>query len=181
MWYLARLGAYLLVPFAVVWFLQRMLTASLHSQSEKRLGCQRAPIRINKRLGGIDHIARLLRADRKGQVPTEYLKIYKEQKDHTYEQTILGTKQIMTIDPLNIQAILAIQFHDFEIGSIRRDNFAPLLGGGIFTADGKFWYVGRRRDVSLRHDTLCDTLTSEKGTFSRASSTAICSCAGRRP
>ncbi|WQF90230.1 Putative cytochrome P450 [Colletotrichum destructivum] len=143
MWYLARFGAYLLVPFAVFWFLQRMLTASLHSQSEKRLGCQRAPVRINKRLGGIDHIARLLSADWKGQVPTEYLKIYREQKDHTYEQTILGTKQIMTIDPLNIQAILATQFHDFEIGPIRRDNFAPLLGGGIFTADGKFWEHSR--------------------------------------
>ncbi|KZL80721.1 cytochrome p450 [Colletotrichum incanum] len=143
MWYFTSLGAYLLVPFAVFWFLQRMLTSYLRSQSAEGLGCQRAPVRINKRLWGIDHVARLLNADRKGQVPTEYLKIYKEQKDYTYEQTILGTKQIMTIDPPNIQAMLATQFQDFEIGPIRRDNFAPLLGSGIFTADGKFWEHSR--------------------------------------
>lgn len=46
---------------------------------------------------------------------------------------------ITTSDPLNVQAILATQFSDFEMGSFRRDNFEDMLGHGIFTADGAEW------------------------------------------
>jgi cytochrome P450 len=47
---------------------------------------------------------------------------------------------IYTCDPKNIQAILATRFQDFELGETRRQSFFPLLGNGIFTADGKEWY-----------------------------------------
>jgi len=47
----------------------------------------------------------------------------------------------VTVDPKNIQAVLATQFHDFSLGQTRRGNFFPLLGNGIFTNDGKAWWV----------------------------------------
>jgi hypothetical protein len=38
---------------------------------------------------------------------------------------------IITIDPKNIQAILAVQFKEFGLGEGRNGNFNPLLGHGI--------------------------------------------------
>lgn len=49
----------------------------------------------------------------------------------------------MTIEPENVKAVLASQFEDFELGPVRRANFFPLLGNGIFTADGEAWSHGR--------------------------------------
>ena len=46
-------------------------------------------------------------------------------------------------DEKNIQAILATQFKDFDIGPKRRNNFMPLLGNGIFTQDGAAWEHSR--------------------------------------
>lgn len=57
----------------------------------------------------------------------------------TWHQQILGNWHHVTVDPKNIQALLATQFKDFELGPIRRGSFAPLTGDGIFTLDGKPW------------------------------------------
>lgn len=63
--------------------------------------------------------------------------------DRTHEVHIMGTVGYLTADPKNIQAVLATQFHDFELGKVRHDNFFPLLGNGIFTTDGKAWEHSR--------------------------------------
>lgn len=71
-----------------------------------------------------------------------------------------GARNIRTADPKNIQAILANKFADFgkhphaiprrpdtdmprDIGPTRRGNFLPMLGDGIFTADGNHWKHSR--------------------------------------
>jgi cytochrome P450 len=46
---------------------------------------------------------------------------------------------ISTSDPLNVQAVLGTQFHDFDLGNDRKFNFGDVLGNGIFTADGAAW------------------------------------------
>ncbi|TGO79402.1 hypothetical protein BELL_0034g00360 [Botrytis elliptica] len=46
---------------------------------------------------------------------------------------------ISTSDPQNMQAILATNFADFELGPSRSQNMFELLGNGIFTADGEAW------------------------------------------
>lgn len=88
---------------------------------------------------GLDHLIRLLKADKRHQVPQEVRKIYEETGRTTYLQRMPGTTNIVTHDPKNIQALLATQFHDFELGARRRNNFRPMLGVGIFTSDGKKW------------------------------------------
>lgn len=55
----------------------------------------------------------------------------------------LGRDLHFTIDPKNIQAVLATQFKDFELGEGRRRSVHPLLGTGIFTADGEEWSRSR--------------------------------------
>lgn len=54
-----------------------------------------------------------------------------------------GTPEMYTIDPANIQTILATKFQDFVLGERRYKAFKPLLGDGIFTADGSFWEHSR--------------------------------------
>jgi len=46
---------------------------------------------------------------------------------------------ISTSEPENIQAILATEFHEFNLGPVRRDSFFEVLGNGIFTAEGEAW------------------------------------------
>lgn len=50
-----------------------------------------------------------------------------------------NTSLISTIEPENVQAILATKFNDFELGKDRRENFAEVLGNGIFTAEREPW------------------------------------------
>lgn len=54
-----------------------------------------------------------------------------------------GGSQVVTIEPANIQAILATQFHDFETGHRRYLQMGPILGKSIFTSDGGFWEHSR--------------------------------------
>lgn len=60
----------------------------------------------------------------------------------TFESPGLFTNsRLNTIDPVNIQAILASQFQDFELG--QQLNRRLLLGKCIFTEDGPFWEHSR--------------------------------------
>lgn len=61
----------------------------------------------------------------------------------TYALWIASNHVWMTTDPRNIQAILATQFEDFDIGPVRRGSFLPALGDGIFIQDGKAWEHSR--------------------------------------
>ena len=103
------------------------------------------PIRPYKYWGGVDQIARMFDADRRHMIPHEAEKIAFEDfpGKATVRQYLFGTMVYFTIDPENIQAILAKQFDDFELGPVRRGNFWPFLGNGIFTADGKDWEHAR--------------------------------------
>lgn len=65
---------------------------------------------------------------------------YHSMKCATYRTFGLWNSHFITThEPANIQAILATKFSEFELGSFRRDNFMPMLGNGIFTADGEEW------------------------------------------
>lgn len=48
-----------------------------------------------------------------------------------------------TAEPNNVKAMLATSFKDWHLPSRRKTCFAPLLGHGIFTADGADWQQSR--------------------------------------
>lgn len=54
-----------------------------------------------------------------------------------------GTRVLQTVEPANIQAILATQFKDFELGRRRYEQFKVFLGRSIFSSDGAFWEHSR--------------------------------------
>lgn len=67
-----------------------------------------------------------------------------EKHGNTYSFKSLGVSVINTIDPENVQAMLAKNSGDFGIGPRRKAAFDPLIGHGIFTADGSEWQAARK-------------------------------------
>ncbi|KAL9109109.1 MAG: hypothetical protein Q9227_006200 [Pyrenula ochraceoflavens] len=60
----------------------------------------------------------------------------------TYTAAAMGKHCILTTDPENVKTVLTTNFKDFGLGD-RLAAFGPLLGSGIFTADGAHWEHSR--------------------------------------
>lgn len=70
---------------------------------------------------------------------------------------------LSTIEPANMQAVLATQFLDFEVGKRRQDAFGPVLGNSIFTSDGSFWEHSRALfRPQFARENINDLETTEK-------------------
>ncbi|KAB8659335.1 hypothetical protein FH972_026224 [Carpinus fangiana] len=127
------------------------ITYVSNSSKARRLGARPAPAYPQPvwDLLGIRALRRIQKADQEKVVPMHILERNAQMKElhgrdvHTYTLNVAGKTIIITSDPVNIQAMLAKQFHDFSLGSNRRGNFFPLLGNGIFTSDGKGWEHSR--------------------------------------
>lgn len=61
----------------------------------------------------------------------------------TFEAKMPGRRALFTVEPENIQAMLAHKFDDFDLGENRLTAFHPLLGNGIFSSDGERWSHSR--------------------------------------
>ena len=110
----------------------------------RKLGCREPPRQRHKLPFGIDVVRSMFKADRDKMIPAALSERFQAVDAWTYCDALLGgTTFFMTADPQNIQAILATQFHDFALGERRRGVFAPLLGQGIFTQDGRDWEHSR--------------------------------------
>ena len=136
---LLYIGGALLFALSVYKIITYFIAERHHARRAAELGCKPTFQRPHKYPFGVDHAMRLQKADKKQIVPNEVQLIFEELGYETFEQNFLGTWNFVTIDPKNIQAVLATQFNDFEIGAARRGNFFPMLGNGIFTSDGKSW------------------------------------------
>lgn len=117
------------------------ISSIVDRRKAKALGCQPLHIQKNRLPLGWDQLQRLRAATSAGDFPAEMNRIFQEEGRRTFETSMLGTTFIQTVEPKNIQALLATQFKDFELGDLRRRTLFPMLGNGIFTADGKYWCV----------------------------------------
>jgi hypothetical protein len=61
----------------------------------------------------------------------------------TIATNVFGLNGLDTIEPKNIQALLATNFKDFVLGDQRNKQLGALLGHSIFTSDGEFWAHSR--------------------------------------
>ena len=134
----AAAGAFL--SYIVYSFVASLLERRRHARNAVKWGCKPPPQRPHSWPLGLDMVYRILKASKEKRVPDLFLELY-EEMDHaaTWWQRMLGNETILTVDPKNIQAILATQFQDFSIGEVRRGNFFPMLGNGIFLQDGRGW------------------------------------------
>jgi hypothetical protein len=129
LWSLCSFILYKLISF--------IATEIRYRRKERELGCQRALSIPSKDPLGISNILAILKADKEFRFP----QLIKERTEKSWEaagfqanttyQNLLGSGEFFTVDPKNIQALLATQFKDFGLGAMRNKNFYPLLGWGI--------------------------------------------------
>lgn len=89
---------------------------------------------------------------------------YDQMGCNTYRvHNLFNRHMVSTIEPLNIQAILATKFHDFDLGPSRHDNFQAMLGNGIFTAEGEPWAHFRKQlKPQFTRDQVSDLEAAER-------------------
>ena len=114
-----------------------------YAQEARRLGCKPPVKQHNKLPFGVDYVYEALRADRNRVFPDFCLERYRRGGNRTLEYKILGARGLYTADPKIVQAVLATQFKEFGFGDYRIGVLAPLLGNGIFSADGAQWEHAR--------------------------------------
>ncbi|KAF1924703.1 cytochrome P450 52A12 [Didymella exigua CBS 183.55] len=135
------------ITFIVYSTISTVSTKRRHAVAAKRLGCGPTPMENWPDPFALTNLFRTMWALSNNTI-LDYMrstfdKTSANKTVHTYETKILGDKVIFTSDPKNIQAMLATQFKDFELGQVRRGSFAPLLGHGVFSADGEQWERAR--------------------------------------
>jgi cytochrome P450 len=131
----AALLFYLIVSYLVKW--QKV------NKFKKAHGCKDPlPMPRWDRIFGSDLAINAIRAQLSNR-SLDYIKDLHIAVGPTAHGNVMGINLFATVDPENVKAILATQFNDFELGYTRRNALSPLLGNGIFTADGKFWEHSR--------------------------------------
>ncbi|RHZ48508.1 cytochrome P450 [Aspergillus thermomutatus] len=119
-----------------------------HAQNARRLGCGPTPLYPSDPLG-ISVLKEALAADKaKKLLPMIERRVaLMSDREGRYVTTFrfrqTGREIYFTTDPKNVQAILATQFKDFELGAPRRQAVHSLLGTGIFSSDGEEWSRSR--------------------------------------
>ena len=131
----AALGA--LAAFVVYQVASVLLLWRRNAARAKELGCKRPP-RLPSDPFGIMNVRDMLKADAAKRMPDWGLEKLDEMSAatgrvaHTMEVKMLpGKTWISTCEPKNVQAVLALQFKDFQLPQNRIGAFIPLLGNGI--------------------------------------------------
>ncbi|KAF8206094.1 cytochrome P450 [Mycena galopus ATCC 62051] len=98
-------------------------------------------------IGGIH----MLFTNMKDMYPGEGLPAIAQNLGYTLTVRFLFQNRIITAEPENIKAILATEFDGFEKGLEFRSVMEPLLGTGVFAADGDMWKFHRQMTRPFFH------------------------------
>lgn len=129
--FLARLvGSFVVVPVA-------------QARKARALGSGSVPVEPTKWPLGLDMVREGLRSDREQRTPEFITSRFHKMGRYTFRIKILGTSNIMTAEPKNVQAVLASQFNEFGMGRARSTVLKPILRRSIFAADGEAWHSAR--------------------------------------
>lgn len=122
------LSAFLLYKLAAT-----LLTHRRNASRAQQLGCKPLPSLPSPDPLGITNIVRLIQANNAGRFPDHInervlaLSRAEGRPVFTYQLHLMRNWLLFTCDPKNIQAVLATQFKDFELGPVRFGTFSPLL------------------------------------------------------
>jgi cytochrome P450 len=131
------------VSYVLYVVLTNVIRSWRHAALARKWSTQDPPVLKNRLPFGIDLVQRVMKSDKEKLFPVDAIERTKDAGAITYKYSTLGSTNIFTADEKNVQAILATQFPDYDLGPLRRGNFMPLLGNGIFTQDGKPWEHSR--------------------------------------
>ena len=125
-----------------LWFAYYVAKKVEYAYKSRSNGCK--PVAsINRKFLGMDLVYKYYKATVEFRTNQYLADLVKHYGKRTIKIDSPLEKGIFTIEPENIKAILATNFESFGLGSIRHDNFAELLGDGIFTLDGQGWSLSR--------------------------------------
>ena len=122
---------------AVLQIISYIVTAARRNARAKELGCEPPPTMPEGGFMGFKLLRRVIKADKEGTVLDMWTTRYHEHIKAfgrpltTFRFNLLGSEVFHTVDPKNVQAMLATQFADFGLGTMRRGNMIALLGDGI--------------------------------------------------
>lgn len=127
-----------LVASTSIYLLIRILQAIQRARHASKLGCQRLVPAMVHDPSGVSMVRKFQDAAGKRRVPTMLVEEFDRlSREHGRVVTtarspgLFFNGNIMTIEPKNIQTVLAGSFKDFAIGPTRVDNLKPVLGEGI--------------------------------------------------
>ncbi|KAG5965151.1 hypothetical protein E4U57_004396 [Claviceps arundinis] len=127
---------------ALVFLFKRVEAYSRQRRFAKQYGCKPIANSATKEpILGLDLTRKQLRAAKAHKTLEEATARFKKY-GNTFRSRQFLQSTIMTIEPDNIKTILALKFDDYGIGHRIKD-FGPLLGLGIFDADGQHWHSSR--------------------------------------
>jgi cytochrome P450 len=110
---------------------------------KKQNGCQECPHVFHKDpVLGLDVLRANIRSSKTHTVLESFQKRYNDLGTNTFHSRIVTMPIIQTVEPENIKTILSLKFKDYSFGA-REKAFTPLLGHGIFNADGERWANSR--------------------------------------
>jgi cytochrome P450 len=128
-----------LLAYTIIQHIHRRRTAAQYARSH---GCQDAPAYPqSEHLLGLA----LIKESKAAAAKHTILETFRERCQRmgpTWTMDMLGGHFVFSIDPENIQTVLAKNFKDYGLGQ-REYTFGPLLGKGIFTTDGAHWEHSR--------------------------------------
>lgn len=133
----ALLGAFA-VASTSIYLLLIVVQKIQQAQKASKLGCQSLQPALVNDPSGVSTVRKFQAAASEKRMPAmlaeDFDKLSKEHGRVVSTAKMPGlffNGNIMTIEPKNIQTVLAGSFKDFEIGHVRVDNFRPVLGEGI--------------------------------------------------
>jgi cytochrome P450 len=140
--FLSAIAVVLTFPILFV-ILSRVRHLIAYRTAARRRGCS-APPRLPSKdpMFSIDNVlADLRQRKEKRKIKTLYATFQKLGK--TFESYPFGRRVIATVDPRNVQFVLATGFEKFGVGPARAMATVPMMGRGIIVTDGKEWREGR--------------------------------------
>lgn len=134
------MGLFLVLPLAVaaVVSIYCIVTQVRQTAKAKSLGCQATPLFRPWDLLGIQNFKIEMNGMKTNRLSYAFLNRKREMSKKTGRDCKTfriryppGETWFYTFDPKNLQAVLATQFHDFQLPAARVGAFEPLLGLGI--------------------------------------------------
>lgn len=123
---------------------QSLLKFHRRRQVARQYGCQPVTAQYPHKFPylGTDRIFEALQARREHRTAEWAHQKYREVGQYTYSFNVFHKRIVTTSDPVNMKAVFATNFNDFNTGG-RLVIVGQVIGKGIFTTDGEEWKHSR--------------------------------------
>ncbi|KAL1310898.1 hypothetical protein AAFC00_001128 [Neodothiora populina] len=141
------LAVYAISALTVTWIV-RSIIYHFTTESKIRRSGGHAPSVPSYLPLGIGFVVEVFRKNNKHELLDLWQSLLRKYANPNHPTTVEvspgGQRSIITIDELNIKAILATQFADYGKGEVFHRDWREFLGDSIFTTDGTLWHQSRQ-------------------------------------